>query len=202
MLAELRHLIFGLALVTAGCSKSAPVAPTSTSAPPDAPYALSGTLTTTNGGTAVSGAAIAANGATTTTDAAGGYALMLPVTGPPTLSITITGIGLVTRQSYVAATGARSVNWDAINEGGFDMSLYRALVRNSLESSTLEPLRRWTRNPNIYLQTTGIDTATLVMVESVMRSLGDASKSRKRASAALRQSCSDGQPSVLRSVEG
>jgi hypothetical protein len=169
MLVELRHLIVGLVLFTAGCSKSAPVTPTLTAPQPETPYALSGTLTTTNGGTAVGGASIAANGATTTTDAAGGYSLMLPVSGPPTLSITITGIGLVTRQSYVAATGARSVDWDAISHAGFDMALYRALVRNSLESSTLEPLRRWTRSPNVYLQTTGIDTATLTMVESVIR---------------------------------
>jgi hypothetical protein len=94
---------------------------------------------------------------------------MLPIAGPPTLSITITGTGLVTRQSHVAATGPRSVDWDAISEAGFDMSFYRALVRNGLESSTLEPVRRWTRSPSVYLQTGGIDTATLTMVETVIR---------------------------------
>jgi hypothetical protein len=165
----LRYLIFCCVVAAAGCSAPAPATPTSTSAPPDSPYALSGTLRTTNGGVAVSGASIAANTATTTTDAAGGYSLMLPVAGPPTLGITISGIGLVTRHSYVAATGPRSVNWDAIGEAGFDMSFYRALVRNGLEASTLEPLRRWTRNPNVYLQTAGIDAATLTMVERVIR---------------------------------
>jgi hypothetical protein len=64
----------------------------------------------------------------------------------------------------------RDLAVDAIAlDGTFDLSFYQALVRDRLESPGLQPLRRWTTHPNIYLQT-GVATAqTLNLVDSVVR---------------------------------
>ncbi len=53
------------------------------------------------------------------------------------------------------ATGARTnVALDIVrNTAPFSLDFYRQVVRNSFESSTLEPLARWTQSPNIYLRT-------------------------------------------------
>jgi hypothetical protein len=57
----------------------------------------------------------------------------------------------------------------------FDLAFYRQLVRNGFEAPThLEPLRRWTTNPQIYLRTvddagTAIDPKMLDSTETTIR---------------------------------
>jgi hypothetical protein len=93
---------------------------------------------------------------------------MLP-TGSALLSLT--GAGIVPRTLRVAATGNRDMSVNAIATGtGFDLNFYRQLVRDATESPILQPLRRWTTSPNLYLQTgAGADDRTLNMIEQVAR---------------------------------
>jgi hypothetical protein len=78
----------------------------------------------------------------------------------------------VPRTLRVAAAGNRELAVDAIaTSGQFDLNFYRQLVRNAAESSTLQPLRRWTTSPNLYLQTGMTDTRTLDQIEAVARAV-------------------------------
>jgi hypothetical protein len=54
----------------------------------------------------------------------------------------------------VSVTGSRDLNVDAIALASFDLNFYPQLVRNGTETPTaLQPLRRWTETPQIYLCT-------------------------------------------------
>src|SRR5205807_522312 len=54
-----------------------------------------------------------------------------------------------------------------------DLNFYRQLVRNGFEQPTsLQPLRRWTRNPRVFIETSGlVDGASLDMVEREARAI-------------------------------
>lgn len=151
-----------IVVLTAACSGS-PSAPTP---PPPVPqtFTIAGTLTSTNGGSPLT--ASMDFGVATTTAQNGSFSVSVPVSAP-TLNLTISGTGLVTRRAYVAP-GARTVNLDAISESGFDLAFYRRLVRNGNEGGN-EPLRRWTSNPNLYIQTADQDAATLGLIEATAR---------------------------------
>ena len=85
--------------------------------------------------------------------------------------LSLTGPTIVPRSLVVSVGGASNLAVDAISLDGFDLRFYRQFVRNGLESpDALEPLRRWTTNPNIYLKTIDeagapIDGPTLDMVQ-------------------------------------
>ena len=70
---------------------------------------------------------------------------------------------------------ARDVMGDAISVAGFDLDFYRFLVRDGFEMpTTLQPLRRWTRTPMIYLKTVdeaglAMDLTTLATVEATTK---------------------------------
>ena len=66
---------------------------------------------------------------------------------------------------------AELVAIDAIGVAGFDLNFYRQLVRDTSDApEKLEPLRRWTCNPHVFLQTTAlVDARTLDMVERTIR---------------------------------
>jgi hypothetical protein len=68
---------------------------------------------------------------------------------------TITAAGFVTRETRVEwLTGGRSdITLSLLPQRApFALDFYRMLVRNGFEEPTdLEPLRRWTTNPNVYL---------------------------------------------------
>jgi hypothetical protein len=54
----------------------------------------------------------------------------------------------------IAVNGSRSVSLDAIAVQGLDLAYYRRAVRNDYDApGSLEPLRRWTRTPMVYLKT-------------------------------------------------
>src|SRR5260370_42254167 len=80
---------------------------------------------------------------------------MLPLSaGGLASALTITGAGLFDRKTYVQVS-TRTISFDAIAlSGGFDQTFYRRFVRDTFDMPAgMEPLRRWTRNPQIYLQT-------------------------------------------------
>lgn len=157
-------------LLTVGCSGShSPMAPTPPPVVPTTPttITLTGRVMATNGGQPLANVLAAAGNVTATTDTAGGFSVQTLPSG--SLSLALTGSGIVPRSLYVAAGSSRSVTVDAIALAGFDLNFYRQLVRNGFEQPTsLQPLRRWTRNPNVFIQT-GADAATLDMVEAVIR---------------------------------
>jgi hypothetical protein len=165
-------------LSACGGSKGSPTAPTQTQ---PSTYTLSGTLTATNGGQPLSGS-IDVNG--TKADASGGaFSFTLPTTMRGLLTLSISGGGLIDRRTYFAGGNSRTVIVDAIADGngngnGFDLNFYREIVRNGFEApSNLQPLRRWTRAPQVYLKTIDesgapidaktLDTTERAIVESV-----------------------------------
>ena len=112
-----------------------------------------GTLVATNGGQPLS-ATVDVNG-TAAKVVAGAFSATLPVLATGSLPVMIVGEVLVTRRVYLAGGMSRSVALDAIDRSaGFDLEFYRELVRNAYEApTTLQSLRRWTRNPQIYMRT-------------------------------------------------
>ena len=159
------------------CGGSTPTQPTppTTDTPAPTPTAtITGTLTATNGGQPIAGASIAASGASATSNGAGGYSLTVPAGGP--LALTIEGGGLLTRRVFLSTGGSHQANIDAIHQsGGFDLGFYRQFVRRGLSfPNALEPLRRWTRAPNVYIRTVdevgaSIDAQTLSTTEVAIR---------------------------------
>src|SRR6185295_3587283 len=172
-------VVLAAALATAACgSASAPIAPSSTdgsfSAATSGAYTLSGRIVTANnGGLPVAGATVSAAGTSTTSGASGEYTLNLPSSAASTL-ITITGTGFLQRKTYLSASASRTIDWDVIQEsGGFDLKFYRQFVRNGLDSPSLQPIRRWTRSPSVYLRTVDeggvpIDAETLDATERML----------------------------------
>jgi hypothetical protein len=134
---------------------------------------LSGHATATNGRQPLAGLTVDFGGRGTQTDAAGNFQYQL--TSTAVARLVLTGSTIVPRSVVVNVTGSRNLNVDAIVLAGFDLNFYRQLVRNGNETpATLEPLRRWTENPQIYLRTlddagTALDSQTLDQTEAVIR---------------------------------
>jgi hypothetical protein len=168
-------LIAGAVFCSACGSSTAPSStstiPSTISATPTG-YTVSGTVTATNGGQALSGLAVDLSGQPATTNDAGAFTYTL--TSGSTARLALTGVTIVPRSLNVNIGAARTVSVGAIALAGFDLGFYRELVRDSLESSTLQPLRRWTRAPLIYLKTVdedgnAVDARTIASTESVLR---------------------------------
>jgi hypothetical protein len=107
----------------------------------------------TNGGQPLIGATLTMGSQTATTDSGGHFRFAFPTTGAAVTS-SIIGPGLLDRHLFIR-DGDRDVTVDAISlSGGFDLDYYRRIIRNGYEAPThLEPLRRWTKTPMIYLKT-------------------------------------------------
>jgi hypothetical protein len=179
-----RVLSLAVAIVAlSACGSSTPttpLAPTPPVTPPAAPpapttIAIAGRVTATNGGQPLAGLSVAmGTGGPATTDGIGAFTMSMQTSG--NYIARITGSTIVPRTLTVAVTGPRDVAVNAIAlGGGFDQTFYRTLVRNGFEApSTLEPLRRWTRTPQIYLKTVdeageAIHGPTLDLVEGVVK---------------------------------
>ena len=153
-----------VAIVAAGCGDSggsrpaSPTAPAGPSAPAASSWAIRGTLRDAVSGQAVVGATLAFAGlSTTTTDGDGSWRLEGSGNSPgaTVLLSTITAAGFVERETRIqwTATGRSDVALTLLPTAApFSLDFFRAMVRNGLEEpATLEPLRRWTTNPNFYL---------------------------------------------------
>jgi hypothetical protein len=168
MLNGMRWIVIAAALGSA-CSGGNPAAPSPTPTPTLA--TVTGHLTATNGGQALPGVSVAFGALSSTTDTTGTFSGS--VTPTASMRAVLTGAGILPRTVYLAATGSRDVAVDAFAlAGGFDPAFYRELVRNTLDAPTgAEPLRRWTQNPNVYIQTGVADAKTLDMVEAITREM-------------------------------
>lgn len=178
-----RMLVVCLSVFVCACGANSPTAPSAISgvpsadAPPptDAANTVSGQLVALNGGQPLGGVEVTTSGVSPTlTDGAGGFALDLPVMNPFAMLI-LSGPSIVPRK-VVLPTRATSVDLDAIAlTGGFSLDFYRQLVRNGHDSpSWLQPIRRWTQPPNVYLRTVfdddrPVDESSLTLVADTIR---------------------------------
>jgi hypothetical protein len=132
---------------------------------------LTGHVTATNGGQPLPGLLVDLGSHTAGTNASGGFAVVGVENGSRRVSVT--GPTIVPRSLVVAVGSTSDLALDAISLEGFDLDFYRQFVRNGLDSpNALEPLRRWTMDPNVYLKTVDgsgapIDGPTLDMVQRI-----------------------------------
>ena len=151
--------VFGVLLLTAcggssPSSASLPTVPTSPSGPTTpAAVTITGHLTATSGGNALANVSVDLGGLKTVTAAEGTFSYRFQ---PGTTSrLTFSADSIVPRSLVVAISQTRGLEVDAIALGsGFDLAFYRRLIRNDYGTpGILQPLRRWTRTPSIYLKT-------------------------------------------------
>jgi len=167
----MRVLLVLLALFAIACSGSNPSSPTPP--PPVIPKAvITVHVTTTGSGEPLSGLQADLGGQIATTNGDGGVQYQIAPGGPARLALT--GAGIIPRSVMVATGTSREAFVDAISTSRIDPTFYRGIVRNAFEGGN-EPLRRWTRNPSVYLQTfdsagNHIDAVTLNTVEVNIRS--------------------------------
>lgn len=77
----------------------------------------------------------------------------------------MSGPGLVTRAGSFSGGSSRTLDLEAFALSGFDQAYFRAIARNGFEEpNRLQPLRRWTRAPMIYLRTVD-DTGRAILPE-------------------------------------
>jgi hypothetical protein len=162
-------------LLCSGCAGPSGLlgSPTTPTPPAPALTTLTGHLTAVNGGQPLGGVTVTASAFSSTTDGGGHFSASLPPAS--SLLLTLTGAGIVPRSVHVAVTGARDVHLTAIGvSGGFDLDFYRQLVRNGYDApAQLEPLRRWTVAPKLYLKTVDeagapLDAQTLDRVQKAL----------------------------------
>ncbi|MGE5244068.1 MAG: carboxypeptidase regulatory-like domain-containing protein [Betaproteobacteria bacterium] len=166
-----------LALGAAACGNGrSPTAPTTPPPPPppvSASITVSGHLVGTVSGTPLAEATVAFGSATARTDPTGAFQATLDA--PGVYPMTVTGSGLLERRSAFQAASGRDVTLDAIRLAApFDLRFYQQLVRNHYDHpDTLEPTRRWTRAPQVYVRTVdeagrAVDATTLSTVTSAL----------------------------------
>jgi hypothetical protein len=120
---------------------------------------LSGNLTSYTTGAPVAGATLRLGGSVALSDAAGAFTL----TGTPTAGqavMTAVLPGYVYRGVAFDLSPSRAgLVLDVIPDAApFSLTFYRQFVRNAAFGAVMEPLRRWTANPNFYFQQLTLDT--------------------------------------------
>ncbi len=149
---------FVATLVLSACSGNSPTAPTPQPTPNPVPVpvpapvpSLSGTVTATNGKQPLGGVTVSAGGLSTVTDASGGFRLAV-ASGA---SVSLSGAGLVPRQTRLGPSLE-------MFGPGFDLGFFRQIARNGFEQPTiLQPIRRLTSAPNVYMRTVTDDGRTV-----------------------------------------
>ena len=143
-------------VVSCGGSSSSPSSPTAPT--PSQTRSIAGRITDILSGSGVPGASVAIAGAPTVqTGSDGSWRVDVPPPSTERLLTKVTATGFQVRETYVTWTNSarQDVGIDLLPERApFSLPFYRELVRNRMESpASLEPVRRWTTNPNIYLRT-------------------------------------------------
>jgi hypothetical protein len=184
---RLRPAVLILCAFPPACGGSSPAAPAPV---PEAPreWALSGSLVDVVTGDAVPGATLSFSGHQTVTTSDNG-AWSVRGTGIPAsrLILTIDAPGFLKRDTGVtwSQAGRSDIRLDLIpDRSPFSLDYFRALVRNGFEKpEALEALRRWTKAPNFYVNTTNpksgepltaseIDAIRRVILEAVPQLTG------------------------------
>lgn len=165
ILRPMRRLILVAALLSMACGGS-PTGPGPTPNPQPTTVTISGRVTTTLTGEAVAGATLSFSGRAVSTSADGKWSLD-GQNKEATLPVEVTAPGYLTRVTTVKVGQGRSdITIDLIRDGGeFSLAFYRQLVRDGFDSPNdvaAAPLRRWTKNPNFYIQTLNPKTGTAI----------------------------------------
>lgn len=135
-----RWLALPIALLAAACGNSTQTITAPSQAQASAPITITATIANT-----VTGATIGQHVQTVPSFPA---------------QLTIVQAGYVTRQTWVSSAEPRI---DLFPEAGFDLAFYRQFLRNGLDG-TIQPLRRLTQSPAIYLQRNGLSEAVVAAV--------------------------------------
>ena len=141
-------------VVACGGSDSSPGAPSPMPAPPGT-WRISGTVVDTLSGDAVPGATLSFSGAAPIPVSNGG-SWMIEGTGTSTnQAVTISAAGYLTRETTVRwdSGGRNDVRLDLITDRApFMLPFFRQFARNGFEEpDSLRAIRRWTRQPNFYV---------------------------------------------------
>lgn len=164
--------------VACGGPTSTPLTPTPPPTPaptPPATTTIRGTVTATNGGSPLAGLSIITSTATRTTDAAGAFSFTFSGAGTDgTFPVTISGPSIVTRQTRFRLNTHDVASLTAFSlDRGFDLNYYRQLAFGASDFPQPVSLRRWTRNPSVYIRTIGdagraLDPQALDIAQSTM----------------------------------
>lgn len=147
-----------MASCSGGSDAPDPSTPTTPTPPSAQTWVLAGQVTDSITGGPVAGATVTIDGRSPiTTDGEGRWQMEGTGTAQPRLSATVLASGFLPRETFLMwqAGGRSDIAIEVIPERTpFVLSFYRALVRNGLEEpSSLQAVRRWTRNPNFYIET-------------------------------------------------
>jgi hypothetical protein len=134
---------------------------------------VSGTIVATNGGQRMADVRLSTTTTSATSTAAGTFALAGASIGE---RVTLSG-------PIVPRTTSLQQQMEVFRTEGFDLTFFRTFVRNGFEQpSVLQPVRRWTRAPMVYLKTVDeggqpldqvtLDTVAAAMTESAISFTG------------------------------
>lgn len=184
-----RPLVAACVLVLAACGGSSgsgpgPVTPAPPGPPAATSWSIAGSVVDAISGQGVAGASLTFTGfPSTITDASGRWQLQGSGSSPgvSVFTPTITASGFVTRETRIEwkSGGRTDVAVSLLPERApFSLDFYRMLVRNGHEEpAALEPVRRWSVNPNFYLNAHNPRTnekLTASEVDAIERSIRDA----------------------------
>jgi hypothetical protein len=164
-------------------SKGTPTAPPSPSAPASGSWSIAGAVSDAVTGLGLPNATLTFQGSpAATTDSNGRW--QLEGTGAPPTTVFVTKIsapGYYDRDTRIQwRSGGRSDVALTLfpDRAPFSLDFFRMLIRNSYEEpESLEPLRRWTSNPNVYLNATNPKTkqklldSEIEMLEQTLRAV-------------------------------
>ena len=162
MVRQYAAILAAVVLVSCGGGDSAqpstPTTPTIPSTPAQQTWTIAGRVTDSVTGQPIGGVTVAVEGRTAvSTDPDGRWRLEGTGTAQARLPVTLQAAGYVARETAIAwqAAGRQDVEIDLIpDRAPFVLGFYRYLVRNGLEDpGSLRSVRRWTRNPNFYINT-------------------------------------------------
>jgi Carboxypeptidase regulatory-like domain len=181
------YLLVVVVVLAAGCGGATPSSPTTpppvvVTPPPPAPssWTLAGTAVDAVTGAPISGASVAFAKLSTVTSNAGG-AWTMTGTGPVDASqpLKVSAPGYVTHDTRIRWQSDGRTSLDILlfpDAAPYSLAFYRDLVRNAFEAPDhLEPLRRWTVQPNFYINTFNpktnqpIDAAELALVVNAIQ---------------------------------
>jgi len=162
--AALVAVLVALLGMSCGGNSTGPAGPTPTevSIP-----TVRGVIVATNGGQPIAAVTLTARSVVATSTPAGAFELR---GAPQGERVTLTGPSIITRATWLQSQLV------AFRAEGFDLGFYQALARNGFErADALQPIRRWTRAPRLYLKTVDeagqpIDQVTLDTVSAAMQS--------------------------------
>jgi hypothetical protein len=177
-------------LACGGGGSNTPTTPTTPTPPPTTPvpptpppataFSLAGRVVSSATGQPIAGARIAPEVGEAVTSGPDGAFSFASTSNPPTnpYKVDVTADGYVTRNALVRSNERTrtGVEIDLFPSGApFSLDFFRQLVRNTHDApDTMEPLRRLTVAPALYIRTVDdagrtIDPATVNLVESVVR---------------------------------